>query len=343
MEGTKKYNNHYKNVNREDGIVRLSFDGNYITKKRIRDKSKQQQKVIPLPFNKNNVRITKEEVENILNQHGLDNYKVKNVKEFERMGIQKSYTRNNFQINEYNALKPIKKYNYHGDDLIAQFIPNMIDEGYVDEDYDFNELLPLQNESNERLEYLGDSCIGSSVGFYLFTRYPKADEGFLTRLRTKIVCGSSLANLAKKIGIDKYLAISRYVEESCEGRENIRFLEDIFEAFFGALRLDSDYDTCQRVMFNILEKYVDFADLIANDKNYKDQLLRYYQQNYDGAFPIYKEVTTEGPTNKRIFEMRVLSPDQTKTVGTGRDKKKQEAEQKASKEALIHYGVINRD
>ena len=96
-------------------------------------------------------------------------------------------------------------------------------------------------------------------------------------------------------------------------------------------------------MFNILEKYVDFADLIANDKNYKDQLLRYYQQNYDGAFPIYKEVTTEGPTNKRIFEMRVLSPDQTKTVGTGRDKKKQEAEQKASKEALIHYGVINRD
>ena len=239
------------------------------------------------------------------------------MEQFLKIFIQKSYVTSNFPEGDYPVI--VNKYNikYDKDPLIKKYIPNMIEDGYVPEDYDFNTMLPLQNESNERLEYLGDSCIGCSVGFYLFTRYPKPDEGFLTRLRTKIVCGSSLANLAKKIGIDKYLAISRYVEESCEGRENIRFLEDIFESFFGALRLDSDYETCQKLMFNILEKYVDFADLIANDKTYKDQLLIYYQQNYDGAFPLYKEVIVEGPTNKRIFTMRVLSPDGTSTVGIG--------------------------
>jgi len=341
MISSQHYDNQYRNVNKEEELVRVNYDGNRILRKKIRDKSKQQQKVVPLPFNKNNRKITKEEVEEILNSNGLIDYKVKNMDLFLKSFIHKSYVKAHFQEGEYIPKKLKKKINCSDDELINKYIPNMIEEEYVDEDYDFNNILPLQNESNERLEFLGDSCIGHSVGLYLFNRYPKPDEGFLTRLRTKIVCGSSLANLAKKIGLDKYLAISRYVEESCEGRDNTRFLEDVFEAFMGALRKDSDYDTCQKVMYFILEKYVDFAELIANDRNYKDQLLRYYQQNYDGLFPIYKEVAIDGPTNKRIFTMRVLSPDGKSTVGIGTDKKKQEAEQKASKHALIHFKVIS--
>ena len=343
MNTKNAVDNRYTNVDRDSSTLNVQFEGLMSKRKKIRDKSKivKQQVPVPLPFNKNNNIVTKEDIEEILNNNGLENYEVKNMTLFKKAFIHKSYTKTNFQEAEYIPIKKNYPTNYNGDEQIRKYIPNMIEDGYVDKDYDFNKMLPLQELSNERLEYLGDSAIGHSVGYYLFMRYPKPDEGFLTRLRTKIVCGSSLAELAKKIGLDKYLALSRYVEECCEGRNNIRFLEDVFESFFGALRLDSDYPTCQKVMFYILENYVDFAELISNDKNYKDQLLRYYQQNYDGAFPIYKEVTVEGPTNKRIFTMRVLSPDGTSTVGIGTDKKKQEAEQKASKQALIHYKLIS--
>ena len=73
--------------------------------------------------------------------------------------------------------------------------------------------MEIQNSSNERLEYIGDAVISSVCAKYLYDRFPTQDEGFLTRIRTKIVNGESLANLARKLDFSEYLIISKHVEE----------------------------------------------------------------------------------------------------------------------------------
>merc|ERR1711935_614919 len=101
-----------------------------------------------------------------------------------------------------------------------------------------SDCLELQIESNERLEFLGDSILGSTVAGYLYERFPDENEGFMTRLRTKLVNGEMLGKLAKKIDLSGFMIISRHVEERCNGRDNLRILEDVFESFIGALYLD---------------------------------------------------------------------------------------------------------
>ena len=247
----------------------------------------------------------------------------------------------------------------------------------LDEVSDHDGVMPLQMHSGERLEYLGDAVCGLSVADYLYHRYPDEDEGFMTRLRTRIVCGSRLGEFAEKLGLQHFAVISRYVEAINNGRKNYKVLEDIFEAFVGAMfednaareatgraadtpaasklfkdcaRLDrtmfdanvkgSSFAVCNEFMHRVLEKYIDFADLIANDTNHKDQLLRYYQQHFEGRFPIYKQISCDVQNNVKTYTMGVLSPDGKQVVGVGASKKKRNAEQGASLHALRHYGVI---
>ena len=94
----------------------------------------------------------------------------------------------------------------------------------------------------------------------------------------------------------------------------------------------------QQWVTDVLETYVDFGELIANNTNYKDQLLRYYQATYHQP-PRYKEVATEGPLHNRIFTMGVLLPDgSVLTTATARNKK--DAEQEASRLALVNLGQL---
>jgi ribonuclease-3 len=94
----------------------------------------------------------------------------------------------------------------------------------------------------------------------------------------------------------------------------------------------------QQWMIEILETYVDFAELIATNSNFKDQLLRYYQATFHQP-PRYKEVSTEGPVHNRIFTMGVLLPDgSVLTTATARNKK--DAEQEASRLALVQLGQL---
>ena len=90
--------------------------------------------------------------------------------------------------------------------------------------------MPLQEESNERLEYLGDAILNKTIAMYTFQRFPKDNEGFLTIMRTKLVNGVQLAKFAKELGMDRFVIISAQLEES-GGRSHKSTLEDAFEAF----------------------------------------------------------------------------------------------------------------
>ena len=214
--------------------------------------------------------------------------------------------------------------------------------------------LPLQPESNERLEFLGDSILGAVVTTYLYNRFNE-DEGFCTKLKTKLVNSDTLASFTRYFKLEKYLIISRHVEDRCNGRHNPRILEDLFESLIGAIFLDFSkveiktkpsignfyglgYHIAEKFIINLLEKTIDFTSLIKNDYNYKDILLRFYQQKFS-ITPKYIEIKVEGPAHQRIFTMSVLD-NNNEIVGTGKERSKKKAEQLASKEALIFYDQL---
>lgn len=155
--------------------------------------------------------------------------------------------------------------------------------------------IPLQEESNERLEFLGDAVINLIVGSYLFERFPDDNEGFLTKMRTKLVNGNMLAWMCKMTGLPKYVIISRQIEDNC-GRQNKRVLEDCFEAFIGAMFIDagtSGYVACERWFVAFMERHVDFADLVMQHNSYKDSLSKYFQHTFH-CMPRFCEVDTGG-------------------------------------------------
>jgi dsRNA-specific ribonuclease len=213
-------------------------------------------------------------------------------------------------------------------------------------------------DCNERLEFLGDSIVGATVVSYLYRRFSENDEGFMTKLKTRLVKTNTLASFANYLGLGQFMVISKHVEDRCGGRTNPRMLEDLFEAFIGAMYLDfSDkqvdaltpmnlfygigYSVCETFLINIIEKRVDFEDLIMKDENYKDILLRHFQQRYQQT-PKYLQLELSGNGNSRKFTMGVLDPGGN-VIGRGTESSKKKAEQIASKEALIGMGVVGRD
>ena len=209
-----------------------------------------------------------------------------------------------------------------------------------------DDCMALKAADNEHLEYVGDGILDAIVGEYLERRYPGEGEGFWTSLRSELVNNEHLGELAIKLGMAPWLIMSRHMEEVCGGRVNRRMLGSMLEAWIAAMYRDraaSDPKTAfwhvQQWMICILETYVDFGELIATNTNYKDQLLRFYQATYHQP-PRYKEVSTEGPLHNRTFVMGVLLPDGTVlTTATARNKK--DAEQEASRLALVQLGQIS--
>jgi len=207
------------------------------------------------------------------------------------------------------------------------------------------ECMPLCKEDNEAIEFVGDSLLGCVIALYLHERYPDQDEGFLTRLRTRLVNNKQLGELAAKVGFPQWLILSRHVEDVCNGRRNLRIMGSMLEAWVGAMYLDLSetnsglaFMRIKQWLINLYESQVDFAALISDDNNFKDQLLKHYQATYHTP-PKYKEVRVEGPLHDRTFTMGVLAPDgSVVAVSTARNKKV--AEQEASRKALIKLGVL---
>jgi ribonuclease-3 len=205
--------------------------------------------------------------------------------------------------------------------------------------------LPLQVADNEELEYAGDGILSGVVATYLKERFSGQGEGFMTNIRTEIVNNDRLGELAKKIGFTPWLIISRHVEEVCDGRNNLRLLGSMFEAWLGALYYSGGaggkgFELVQNFVINVMERHIYFVELISKNTNYKDQLLRWFQAEYHQP-PKYKVVHEEGPSHDRVFTMGVLSPEGT-VIATAVARNKKEAEQSASRLALEKLSAVKR-
>jgi ribonuclease-3 len=197
--------------------------------------------------------------------------------------------------------------------------------------------LPLQEADNEEFEYVGDGILSGVIAPYLAKRYKGKGEGFMTNLRTSIVNNDRLGELAKKIGFSPWLIISRHVEEVCDGRNNLRLLGSMFEAWLGALydavgEGGKGYEAVKTFVINVVETHIYFVELLTKNTNYKDQLLRHFQAEYHEP-PKYKVVHEEGPSHDRIFTMGVIGVDGN-VIAKSTARNKKEAEQEASRLAL---------
>jgi ribonuclease-3 len=266
------------------------------------------------PWNANNKDITQDAVVRILRAYGWRGT-LKNFDIFKKACIHKSYVnRPELWAEQANSTKEVME--------IAPRPPDVMD---------------LKEEDNEELEFGGDSILDSIVALYLLESFPGEGEGFMTKLKTRIVNNKTLGELAKKIGLGQWLIISRHVEEVCNGRHNLRMLGSMLEAWIGALyyfegKGGRGFEQAQKWFINIMEQYIDFDALIREDNNYKDQLLRYYQEKYHQP-PKYKEVEVVGPPHDRTFTMGVLDIH-GKVFATYTARNKKVAEQEASRIAL---------
>ena len=288
----------------------------------------QEVKTEELPYNPNNVLLTENDLKNLFDKNGLEGIPFNNINLYRNAFVHRSYcTMKNDDFETGNDRCP-------------------------------DNCLPLQEMSYERLEFLGDAILGMIVARYLYDRYPDQNEGFLSKMRTKIVNGKMLGYLAGLVGFSKFAVLSKQVED-VSGRMNYKIMEDIFEAFIGAIYMDFQqadkevilpasiklpdgpltgvgYYVAEQWIVHILETNLDFADLIQSKTNYKDMLVRFMQHSFQDA-PRFCEIGITVRSNHKIFEYCVKNKSGS-VLGKATGASKKDAENMAAKNALAYYG-----
>ena len=244
------------------------------------------------PYNPENREITLSEVQSILTKYGI-NAKVNNLELYKRAFIHRSYTK-----------RP----------AIENAEANII---IVDKPQD---CLALKTKSNERLEFVGDGVLELITKYYLYRRYPKADEGFMTEKKIALVKNEHIGRLAYEMRLNKWLIMSRNAEEK-KTRTNLKKLGCLFEAFLGALFLDFNkisvkdehgwfqnvfvtgpgFQMAQIFVENVFEQHVDFVKLVATDDNFKNILQVKIQKEFKTT-PEYLEISYDSESG---YEMGV--------------------------------------
>jgi dsRNA-specific ribonuclease len=247
--------------------------------------------------NPNNVLITKNEVENILNYFGnigdLDEngnsirLLIKNLDFYQRAFVHESYYQSvlNFINENQNNQNPNNQEN--SKKIYVNYMPT---------------------SSNEILEYLGDHILKASLGRYLYQRFGTEREGFLTRLKIKIEKCSMLHQIAVTLGFKRYLLLSLQIENQTlldqdRGRQTPSYYEDAFESFLGAMMEDfgeQGYIYAERFIRNIIDNVLDFGELINTNDNHKDSLQRFFQ-GFKWRTPTYISLHEEGPLYRKVF------------------------------------------
>ena len=191
-------------------------------------------------------------------------------------------------------------------------------------------------ESNERLEFLGDAVVGLAVAHRLHQLFPQRPEGDLTALRSELVRAETLARAAESLGLGRHLYLGRGEEEG-GGRERQSNLAAGFEALVGALFLDQGYDVAADAVMRSLD--ADLAE-VGQSGFPKDpkSLLQEVVQGRGGESPAYRVVHVEGKDHARRYTSEVLVSGEVLGRGTGG--RKAVAEQEAAKEAL---GALEQD
>jgi dsRNA-specific ribonuclease len=229
------------------------------------------------PYNPINVKITLSEVQSILSKYGLPPV-VRNLDLYQRAFVHRSYTkRPNYDNVEQNI-------------TIVERPPDC---------------LPLSSKSNERLEFLGDGILECVTKLYLYKRFPKENEGFMTEKKIAIVKNEAIGKIALEMGLHKWLIISKHAEEK-KIRTNLKKLGCLFESFIGALFLNFEthnplsedtsvddespgFKMAKKFINRIFETHIDWVALIQNDDNYKNILQVKIQKEFK-VTPHYLEI-----------------------------------------------------
>lgn len=285
-------------------------------------------KIYPVA-NENNFLISKSEVQDILLKGGIKD-EIKNLQLFQKAFVHESYkSGSDFE----------KEMKFYGNINGLSFNENQ-------------NILKLQPESSEKFEFVGDGHIQSVVGRYLWLRFPNEDQGFYSKKRSKLVKTEGLSKLASSLNFDKYLIISKHVEIVSSGRKNAKYLEDAFEAFIASIfeefvkeqSVGVAYQKVHDFIVSLLHTYIDWTEIIFEDDNFKDQLMRYFQKEFGGRYPKYEQLSVEnnvssaGISNRKFHTC--VKDINGNIIGEGVAKAKRESEQKAAENALKHYGMI---
>lgn len=179
--------------------------------------------------------------------------------------------------------------------------------------------------SYERLEFLGDAIIGAIVSEYVYQYYPDEDEGYLTKLKSKVVSRQNLNGLAQKLDLEPIISYKR------KNSRHKSLLGNVFEALFGAIYLDLGYTKTKEVFIQkIITPYIDLEKLSKEEIDFKSKLLNYCQVNkIELKYDLISEEVRGGYTN---FTMGVYLDDELIEFSSASSKR--EAEQKAAKKTL---------
>jgi len=215
------------------------------------------------PYNPNNKDITAEEVKRLLVQYDLPP-RIENIVLWQRAFIHSSYTKRPALSNARENITIVDR-------------PS--------------DCMALRTKSNERLEFVGDGVLECITKYYMYRRFPKADEGFMTEKKIALVKNEHIGKLAYEMGLHKWYIISKHAEEK-KTRTNLKKLGCLFESFLGALFLDFNkikvnddegwfeemfvtgpgFQMAQKFVENVFERHVNWTELIQTDDNYKNIL-----------------------------------------------------------------------
>jgi len=239
------------------------------------------------PYNPLNKLITEEEIKNLLQKYGIQ-APIHNYELYKRAFINRSYLKRPDLENSQNNVVIVPK----PDDC-----------------------LPLHSKSNERLEFVGDGVLECITKYYLYRRFPKENEGFMTEKKIALVKNESIGKMAMEMGLHKWVVLSKHAEQK-QTRTNLKKLGCLFEAFLGALFLDFNkisvhdddgwfenlfvcgpgFQMAQIFVETVFEKHVDWINLIRNDDNYKNILQVRIQKEFK-VTPDYMEVKEHDADN----------------------------------------------
>ncbi len=185
-------------------------------------------------------------------------------------------------------------------------------------------------ESNEKLEFLGDSILEFISSKYLYSNYPSLKEGEMTKVRATVVCEKSLYKIAKKHNFSEFLYLGKS-EQLTGGKDRPAILADSVEAIIAAMYLDGGLKEVEKFIINNLKEEIEIATKHVGDRDYKTVLQEKLQEHGDVRI-VYEITKEEGPDHNKSFEAQVSLNG--KVLAKGKGKSKKEAHMQAAKKAL---------
>ena len=197
----------------------------------------------------------------------------------------------------------------------------------------------LEKIANEVLEFLGDSVLNLAVSHLLLKKFPDAQEGTLSMMRSQLVKRSSLASLSKELQFEGYLLLGKS-QQLNGGMEKSSILANTYEALIGAIFMDSGFNRALEIIQGHFEPFLQTKTPSVLFNDFKS-LLQIYSQQSHGVSPQYRVLNESGPDHDKWFQASVTIGGEVKGMGWGKSKK--EAEQDAAQKALEEINKMSND